>query len=237
MSDTNKRRILVADDDPDIRVIINGVISLLGCDVIEAADGKAALEICSSTPPDLAILDIMMPEATGTEVCQAIKKQQGGTLIPVIMLTAKDSVQDKVDAFELGADDYLTKPFNYQELQARVKAHLRIRDLNLSLQQKNSELSAAQEKLVQQERQLLVMQLAGTAAHQLGQPLAAIMLNCHLLETTKPEEPKFKGALAAIKSDSRRMAEMIEKLKTVDAGSTERYFTGTDILDLEKSKP
>ncbi|MCB0310170.1 MAG: response regulator, partial [Bdellovibrionales bacterium] len=173
-------KILVADDDPDTRAIVSSVVGLLPCEIEEAVDGIDALQKFEKFQPDLAILDIMMPGLNGNQVCQKIKHSQHGGLVPVLMLTARDSVQDKVDSFEIGADDYQTKPFNYQELQARVKALLRVRDLNIKLHAKNLELQAASEKLVEQERQLVVMQLAGTAAHQLGQPLSAILLNCHL---------------------------------------------------------
>jgi DNA-binding response OmpR family regulator len=178
----------------------------------------------------------MMPTLNGIEVCRRLKTIPGGEFVPVLMLTARDTVQDKVAALEEGIDDYLTKPFNYEELRARVKALLRVRDLNLSLVAKNGELRKMQEKLVDTERQLAVGQLAGTAAHQLGQPLSAIMLNCFLLEQLSKDDPKFIGALAAIKSDSRRMAELIESLRRVKASELEEYFGDTEILKL-KSDP
>jgi len=228
-------RILLADDDPDIRSILSGILSVLGFDIIEAKDGLEAKELFDREQPDLVILDIMMPGLNGNQVCRHIKSSEIGRFVPVIMLTARDGVQDKVGSFEIGADDYVTKPFNYQELQARIKALFRIRDLNVELHRKNSELQAAQEKIVLQERQLLVGQLAGTAAHQLGQPLSAILLNCHLLSSVKADDPKFNQALAAIKSDVKRMSELIDNLRSVDAAKTEDYFGKTDILELKKS--
>lgn len=228
--------ILVADDDPDTLSIVTGVIEVLGHKVVGAADGSQALEYFKQYQPDLCILDVMMPGMSGTDVCSNIKKLQGGELIPVIMLTARDSIQDKVGAFEIGADDYVTKPFNYQELQARVTAFLRVRELNLRLSEKNREIQDMQEKLVQQERQALVGQLAGTAAHQLGQPLSAIMLNMHLIEALPKEDQRSKGAIAAIKQDTARMAEIIENLRSVDAAQTQAYFGDAKILELEAKK-
>jgi hypothetical protein len=178
----------------------------------------------------------MMPALNGIEVCHRLRTIPGGEFVPVLMLTARDTVQDKVSALEEGIDDYLTKPFNYQELRARVTALLRVRDLNMSLVAKNEELRRMQELLVETERQLAVGQLAGTAAHQLGQPLSAIMLNCFLLEQLPKENPKFIGALASIKSDSRRMAELIDGLRKVKASEREEYFGTTEILKL-KSDP
>jgi DNA-binding response OmpR family regulator len=231
-----QRTVLVADDDADTRAIVGSAVQMLGHSFVEACDGKQALTLAGQIEIDMAVLDVMMPEMHGTEVCTEIKKLEGGEFIPVLMLTARDSVKDKVTALEGGADDYLTKPFHYQELQARIKALLRVRDLNLRLREKNSELSAMQEKLVQTERQILVSQLAGTAAHQLGQPLSAIMLNCHLIEALPLGDDRSKKALAAIKQDAKRMAEMIEKLKTADANKTSAYHGKTAILNIDEEK-
>ena len=231
-----ERRILITDDDADTRIVVASVISILGHTPVVVNGGKDALEECERQLPDLAIIDYMMPTLNGIEVCRRLKTIPGGEFVPVLMLTARDTVQDKVAALEEGIDDYLTKPFNYEELRARVKALLRVRDLNLSLVSKNGELRKMQEKLVDTERQLAVGQLAGTAAHQLGQPLSAIMLNCFLLEQLSKDDPKFIGALAAIKSDSRRMAELIESLRRVKASELEEYFGDTEILKL-KSDP
>jgi DNA-binding response OmpR family regulator len=228
--------VLIADDDFDTREIVSTVVSQLGCTPMLAEDGNAALAICAETIPDLAILDIMMPGRSGLEVCEELKRRNEGGLVPVLILTARDSLEDKVAALEEGADDYLTKPFNFQELQVRIKALLRVRELNLQLQEKNDELRRMQQKLVEQERQLVAGQLAGAASHKLGQPLSAILLNCHLVECLKPEDERYKTALQAVKADARRMVEMLEQLKKVDARATEGYFGGVDILQLDQIK-
>lgn len=228
--------ILVADDDADTRIIVGSAITSIGHTFIEAKDGTEAVQLCEKGLPDLAILDVMMPGIYGTEVCRVIKQAQGGEHVPVLMLTARDSVKDKVDALDGGADDYLTKPFHFQELQARVKALLRVRDLNLHLVSKNEELHRMQEMLIEKERELLVNQLAGTAAHQLGQPLSAIMLNCHLIESLPASDPRYKAALEAVKQDTKRMAALIEKLKSLDPKNKETYYQGTEILGLGEGK-
>lgn len=234
MQQVRKPLVLVVDDDPDMRGIVGSVVSLLDCEIKEACDGEQALKLYEQSRPDLVILDIMMPGIHGTEVCRQIKSADEGRLVPVIMLTARDRVQDKVDAFDIGADDYLTKPFNYQELQGRLKALLRIRQLNVDLREKNRELEAAQARLIDQERQLAVVQLAATAAHQLGQPLSAIMLNCHLLETLPPDDARCRTALNSIKLDARRMSELLESLRNADARQKEGYYGQTEILKLKR---
>ncbi|MCB0338166.1 MAG: response regulator [Bdellovibrionales bacterium] len=229
-------RILVADDDDDARELVGAAIADLGFEVIPAVDGEDAIERCKKEMPDLAVLDVMMPGRSGPEVCAWIKNNDQGQLVPVLILTARDQIDDKVEAFEGGADDYLTKPFNFRELQARIKALLRVRGLNLVLQQKNRELHAAQAKIVAQERQLLAGQIAGTAAHKLGQPLTAIKLNCHLLEVLDTKDEKFIKALEAIQQDVNRMASMIEQLRSVDAAKTASYYGKTKILDVAEEE-
>lgn len=228
-----ERRILIADDDADSRIVVASVISILGHSPVVVHGGGEALEECERQLPDLAIIDYMMPSVNGIEMCHRLKTIPGGELVPILMLTARDSMQDKISALEEGVDDYLTKPFNYQELRARVTALLRVRDLNMSLVAKTEELKKMQERLVATERQVAVGQLAGTAAHQLGQPLSAIMLNCFLIEKLPKEDPKFIGAVTAIKNDVRRMVEMIDKLRNIKASAREEYFEGTEILKLK----
>ena len=227
--------ILVADDDENARNLVSMGVHALGFESIEAADGEEAIASFQKNKPDMAILDLMMPGLSGREVCQKIKGTEEGSHVPVLILTARDGVRDKVLALEGGADDYLTKPFHLEELQARVKALLRVRELNLKLWEKNQELLAVQQQLLQQERQLVVMQLAGTAAHQLGQPLSAILLNCHLLEKLPADDDRYKKALGAVKQDAQRMVELIEKLKRVDPEKRTDYYGATQILDIKES--
>ena len=228
----SKYTILVADDDPDTREIVASAVQMLGFEALQAQDGTQALSLIGQVSIDLAILDIMMPGSSGDDVCKKIKNSIEGPYVPVLMLTAKDNVKDKVNSLENGSDDYLTKPFHYQELQARIKALLRVRELNLRLRQQNEKLERMQQKIIEQERQLLVTQLAGTAAHQLGQPLSAIMLNCYLLETLPADDTRSKKALLAIKSDTKHMADLLERLKTADAKKSDQYHADTKILDI-----
>jgi DNA-binding response OmpR family regulator len=114
--------ILVVDDDPDIRAILEDNLALDGYDVITAENGKSGLECFQRHMVDLVILDLMLPDMDGIQVCRAIRAQSA---VSIIMLTAKDGVSDKVLGLEHGADDYVVKPFDYLELAARIKARLR----------------------------------------------------------------------------------------------------------------
>jgi DNA-binding response OmpR family regulator len=115
-------KILVADDDLDLLGLVAYALSQAGYLVIKASDGPGALSTFDSESPDLVILDINMPGTSGFDVCTAIRARGD---VPVMMLTARGEEQDLVKALELGADDYLTKPFSPKTLLARVKALLR----------------------------------------------------------------------------------------------------------------
>ncbi len=115
-------RILVVDDDPEIQSFLKRGLAYEGYTVDLAADGHQALEKALQTPPDLVILDVMMPGLDGLEVA---KRLRAGGDVPVLLLTARGATADKIAGLDAGADDYLVKPFALDELLARVRAHLR----------------------------------------------------------------------------------------------------------------
>ncbi|MPQ43260.1 response regulator transcription factor [Clostridium tarantellae] len=119
------KRILIVDDEEHIRELIKFNLQKNGYGVILASDGKEALEIIKSKRIDLILLDLMLPEVDGLEVCKEIRRDSIISNVPIIMITAKGEEADKILGLELGADDYITKPFSIRELMARVKALLR----------------------------------------------------------------------------------------------------------------
>lgn len=116
---------MIVDDELNIRELIKFNVAKEGFKVSEADNGQAAVAIAKSEKPDLIVLDLMLPGIDGLEVCRIIKNSRETAAIPIIMLTAKNEEIDKVIGLELGADDYLTKPFSPRELTARIKAVLR----------------------------------------------------------------------------------------------------------------
>ncbi len=135
----DNRKVLVVEDDPSVVVFIVDNLEVLGYDVSIARDGKDGLAKAQALIPDLIILDVMMPEMDGFEVCQNLKTSTKTKNIPILMLTAKGQIQDKVMGFNVGADDYLSKPYEKDEFESRVKALLRrpiiisnMDDINLS---------------------------------------------------------------------------------------------------------
>ncbi len=134
------KNILVVDDVPDNLRLLVGILTNRGYVVRPASSGLIALSAVQVESPDLILLDIMMPEMTGYEVCEQLKADKRTRDIPVIFITAMDKVQDKIKAFAVGGIDYITKPFQVKEVLARVETHLTIRSLQKSLQDQNLRL-------------------------------------------------------------------------------------------------
>lgn len=120
--ENHKEKILVVDDEASIRRILETRLSMIGYDVVTAADGEEAIATFNANHPDLVVLDVMMPKLDGYGVCQELRKESD---IPIIMLTALGDVADRITGLELGADDYVVKPFSPKELEARIRSVLR----------------------------------------------------------------------------------------------------------------
>lgn len=133
-------RILVVDDNADNVEIIATRLRYRGYEVREATHGEEALAGVSEDPPDLILLDVMLPGVDGYEVSRRIRSNPRLPYIPIILVTARDSTQDKITGLDAGADDYLTKPINLPELEARVRSMLRIKRLQDELEEKNRDL-------------------------------------------------------------------------------------------------
>ena len=144
-------RVLIVDDDPDIQRLVSYNLSQAGFQVATASNGRTALETVQKTPPDLIILDIMMPDIDGMEVCRTLRQRENSRRIPIIMLTARGDEIDRVVGFELGADDYVMKPFSPRELVLRVKSIFRRVG-----EGRTETLRAGNIQLLPQRRQVLV---------------------------------------------------------------------------------
>lgn len=210
--------ILVCDDDRDTRTVTRIALEADGFQVCEAEHGLAAQKICREKLPDLIILDLMMPQMSGLEFLAAFRKEVTEPFVPVLLLTALSDTNKKVEGFKLGADDYLVKPFERRELMARIRSLLKIREMQL--------------QLVAQERELLKAQLAGAAAHELGQPLQSVLLQLHVLLKKIGSTPEAQEAAAAIRAECERMQDILTRLQKSSAGETSDYPGAQKILKL-----
>jgi two-component system, cell cycle response regulator len=145
--ESTRPRILIVDDHEDNVEVIRARLEARGYRIESAADGEEALERVCQSPPDLILLDVMMPRIDGMEVARRIKADDSLPFIPIIMQTALDTVQHKVEGLDAGADDYVTKPINFAELEARVKSMLRIKMLQVELTRANENLARVNEEL------------------------------------------------------------------------------------------
>ena len=143
----DKKTILIVDDEQSIRDILVYNLKKEGYETIEAGDGVAAVEMAATEKPDLILLDIMLPKMDGLTACKKIKNAMN---VPILILSAKDEELDKIVGLELGADDYITKPFSVRELMARVKANLRKSEVT------NQALEAKDEK---EQHQIVIGEL------------------------------------------------------------------------------
>jgi signal transduction histidine kinase len=213
----DKGNIVVVDDTPDNLRLLGNILRKEGYKVRLIPNGELALSGIELLRPDLILLDIMMPEMNGYEVCQNLKAKEHSRDVPVIFISAIDEVSDKVKAFEAGGVDYITKPFQVQEVLARVETHLKIHFLQNNLLQKNQELEvtleqlkATQNQLVQSEKMAALGQLVAGIAHEINTPLGAIRSSIenitaffnhnleHLPEVLKTLSPKAQQDLFAL---------------------------------------
>ncbi len=132
--EVTRHRVLIADDEPIIRVGLSRVLGQMGLEVVEAWDGPSALTAAQTLAPDLVLLDAAMPGYDGYEVCRRLKSDRRTALVPVVLVTGGDSVEDRVLGAEVGADDFFAKPFDVSELAARVRAALRQKSLTDGLE-------------------------------------------------------------------------------------------------------
>ncbi|EHO7442523.1 response regulator transcription factor [Listeria monocytogenes] len=210
-----EKKILVVDDEKPIADIVKFNLNKEGFDVYCAYDGDEALELVEEVQPDLILLDIMLPGRDGIEVCREVRKKYD---MPIIMVTAKDSEIDKVIGLELGADDYVTKPFSNRELIARVKANLRRHSQvssNAAEEEENSELEIGSLiihpdayvaskrgetiELTHREFELL---------HYLVKHMGQVMTREHLLQTVWGYD--YFGDVRTVDVTVRRLREKIE---------------------------
>ncbi|MGX7059583.1 response regulator YycF [Vagococcus humatus] len=209
------KKILVVDDEKPISDIVKFNLNKEGYDVYTAYDGEEAIEQVKEVEPDLVLLDLMLPKIDGLEVCREIRKSYD---MPIIMVTAKDSEIDKVLGLELGADDYVTKPFSNRELVARVKANLRRQgsiEAKVQEEDENNEIEVgdltihpdaymvskrgSDIELTHREFELL---------HYLAKHLGQVMTREHLLQTVWGYD--YFGDVRTVDVTVRRLREKIE---------------------------
>jgi two-component system NtrC family sensor kinase len=219
--------ILVVDDTPANLEVVAEALGDAGFEVAIATDGERAIKQATISQPDLILLDVMMPGIDGFETCRRLKAAPATSEIPIIFMTALSDTTDKVRGFNLGAVDYVTKPFQEAELLVRVKTQLKLRNLQQSLEQqveqRTAELKAAlqqvqqsQVQLVQSEKMAVLGQLVAGVAHEINNPINFI-----------------HGNLAHFQEYAEDMLSFIQLYQQHSANSAPELQTAAENLDLE----
>ncbi len=177
MSTSDPADILVVDDTTENIQFLSSLLSEKGYNVRKALSGKMALTAAKRRVPDLILLDIKMPQMDGYTVCQHLKNDPQTSDVPIIFLSALDEAADKVKAFQVGGVDYITKPFQFEEVLARIQNQLTIQNLQQQLQQNIAELKATQAEIIQKEKMASLGQLVAGIAHEINNPITFIYSN------------------------------------------------------------
>ncbi|MBD2166588.1 hybrid sensor histidine kinase/response regulator [Calothrix membranacea FACHB-236] len=239
--------VLIVDDNSANLGVLSDALDQVGLEVCIAKSGKIALERIKYVIPDLILLDIMMPEMDGFETCNHLKANPVTKDIPVIFMTAFSDTANKVKGFEVGAVDYITKPFQQQEVLSRVKLHLKLHDLSAKLEQKNAlleqkvaevslayqDLQEMQLKLIQSEKLSSLGQMVAGIAHEINNPVNFIYGNLihaneytqevlnllHLYQEEYPSPtPRIQTGLAEIDLDFIQ-EDLLKLLKSMNIGA------------------
>jgi DNA-binding response OmpR family regulator len=208
MNDKNSERsiILIVDDNQTNLDVLFEFLRNYGFKVLVALDGESAIEQTEYIHPDLILLDIMMPGIDGFETCRRLKADPPTRDIPIIFMSALSDTIDQVKGFQAGAVDYITKPFQHEEVLSRIETHLTIRSLQKKLQEKNAELAHLNQnlerlieqktkQLIDQEKTAIIGRLTQGMVHNLKSPLQVIQTSVDLIETkaTKIQEESFSN--------------------------------------------
>lgn len=237
-SDKHKAgRIMIVDDNPDNLHTLKAMLEVHGYKTFAAINGELALQALNEVQPELFLLDIQMPNMDGYEVCQRLKAEPASRDIPVLFISALHDPMDKVKGFDVGGVDYISKPFQSEEVLARVKTHLNLYHLQQDLESRvnartlklidtNKALRKAEEETAQQRERLARLariqvagEMATSFAHEVNQPLAAIesyaQAGLHRLETDADNIEKLKELLDKIRNQANRAGHVIENLRAM----------------------
>jgi len=223
MVQENKPKILCVDDEAKNLKLLHALLMPQGYEVISAENGEAALECLSSRLPDLVLLDVMMPKLDGYEVCKKIKSKKETQFLPVVMVTALRDEEERIKGIEAGCDDFISKPFDKQELLARVKSLLRIKSMHDELQNSYAKLN---------ELQMLKDNLVGLIVHDINNLLMITSINFHrafIKREDFPEDIKISLTIAEMHLDE--LAALVSDF--VDIGRIEEGKISLNIEDTD----
>ncbi|MCF6270911.1 MAG: response regulator [Melioribacteraceae bacterium] len=215
-----KEKILIVEDEPDTRFILSKLLTKDNYEVVSVSNGIAALEKLQDYKPKVIIADWTMPQMDGLELCDIIKQNEKYKSIYFIMLTARSAVKDRVKGLDVGADDFLLKPTENQELLARIRSGVRIYNL--------------QAELKHSEREKALLHMAATIGHNLNNPLGSLKLFVEDLKSEILEDSKnnYKEDFELIEEAIKRISDLASDLSKLKDPTTENYTPDTKMIKL-----
>jgi DNA-binding response OmpR family regulator len=257
LTGSTEAKVLIVDDEKDFCEILFRVVKQAGFTTLVANDGPMALEMIRVDSPDIVLLDIRMPGIDGFEVIRRLKEQEESRDIPIIFISASTEVKQRIEALKLGAVDFITKPFQHEELLVRVQTHLELSRLRSRLQHQTDDLTLANEKLrneiskrkrlederMEMERKLLQARkleslaiMAGGIAHDFNNQLAVVLGNLELALMDRVLDPKAREQIENAITAAKRSAELSRQMQ-IYAGNTLYDAVDLDLNELLNKKP
>ena len=239
MSETGNGNILVVDDTPQTLQLLVAILSGANYTVRPADSGALALASALAYPPELVLLDVNMPEMSGFEVCRQLKQNPATQAIPVVFLSGLTDLDDRVQGFQLGAVDFVAKPFQRDELLARVSTHLQLarlqKDLISEVAKQTRDLQGAYQELAKASR--LKDEFLSTMSHELRTPLTAVIGMAQILHAGAygPLNREQAEAIEVVEGSGRKLLQMINDILDyiqVDAGKVELQLAECPIVEL-----
>lgn len=215
----NDDKILIVEDEEDSRFIYERLLTKNGYDIKTAENGDEALQIIDEYKPKIILADWTMPKLNGIELCNIIKSKEEYKLIYFILLTARTSLRDRVEGLDTGADDYLVKPIDNQELVARIRAGLRIHNL--------------QNELKSIEHNKAIVELACTIGHQINNPLSSLKMSVESLkEVIDRKKDGVDEDLFVIEESLKRIQEFVKALQKLQSPEIMNYALDNKMLKI-----
>lgn len=242
MSETGNGNILVVDDTPQTLQLLVAILSGANYTVRPADSGALALASALAYPPELVLLDVNMPEMSGFEVCRQLKQNPATQAIPVVFLSGLTDLDDRVQGFQLGAVDFVAKPFQRDELLARVSTHLQLarlqKDLTSEVAKQTRDLQGAYQELAKASR--LKDEFLSTMSHELRTPLTAVIGMAQILHAGAygPLNREQAEAIEVVEGSGRKLLQMINDILDyiqVDAGKVELQLEQCPVVELVNS--
>ncbi len=213
---------LIAEDDNSVRLGLKRMLSAWNFDIVEFADGETAwTHLQTEATPEMILLDRVLPGMDGVELCRQVRADKKFQHVYIIFLTVRNRAEDVIDGLKAGADDYITKPFNAEELKARIQTGMRALD--------------AQAQRLDCERMKVLLEMAGATSHEISQPLTVILGRAErLLERLATDDPGRVETEAIIRS-AERIKQLVTTMANIQSYATKPYASGVHILDFEQA--